>query len=296
MLGASHARLAGHDVTRISPRLLLAAPVVILMTVFLVLPYFNIVVMSFRVPSTRAPYAPGFTPDNFLKALGDPFFLGILGRTLLMGLLTATICVVIGYPVAYHLARSNTRWKGLLFAAVLSPLLVGVVIRSFGWIILLSNNGVINQALIGAGVTSRPVPLMYNEFGVMVALVHVFLPFVILPLAGAIQGIDPSLEAAARSLGASRTRAFLRITLPLSLPGIQSGFILAFVLTVSAYVTPMLLGGGRVQTMATLVVQQLVDAFLWPFGAALALILASAGGISVFLFAKLSGRFMRGMA
>lgn len=272
-------------------RLLLIAPVVILVCVFLVLPYLNIVVMSIRVPSTRAPYAPGFTAGNYLNALGDWLYMGTLLRSVLIAAGTTALCLVIGYPVAYHLARTNARFKGLLFAAVLSPLLVGVVIRSYGWIIILANNGIVNQALGGLGIP--PLRLMYNHFGVMVALVHVFLPFMILPLTGAIQAIDPNLESAARSLGASRRKVFTRIVLPLSMPGIQSGTILVFVLAMSAYVTPMLLGGGSVQTMATLVVQQLVDAFLWPVGAALALIMSVTGGIAVFLYARFTGRVMR---
>jgi putative spermidine/putrescine transport system permease protein len=272
-------------------RLLLIAPVVILVCVFLVLPYLNIVVMSIRVPSTRAPYAPGFTAANYLNALGDWLYMGTLLRSMLIAAGTTFLCLAIGYPVAYHLARTNSRFKGLLFAAVLSPLLVGVVIRSYGWIIILANNGIVNQAL--GGLAIPPLRLMYNHFGVMVALVHVFLPFMILPLTGAIQAIDPNLEAAARSLGASRRKVFTRIVLPLSMPGIQSGTILVFVLSMSAYVTPMLLGGGSVQTMATLVVQQLVDAFLWPVGAALALILSITGGIAVFLYARFTARIMR---
>jgi len=275
-------------------RLLLIAPVVILIGVFLVLPYLNIVVMSIRVPSTRAPYAPGFTAGNYLNALSDWLYMGTLARSVLIAAGTTFLCLVIGYPVAYHLARTNARYKGLLFAAVLSPLLVGVVIRSYGWIIILANNGIVNQTLAGFGFP--PMRLMYNHFGVMVALVHVFLPFMILPLTGAIQSIDPSLESAARSLGASRRQVFARIVLPLSMPGIQSGTILVFVLAMSAYVTPMLLGGGSVQTMATLVVQQLVDAFLWPVGAALALILSVTGGIAVFLYARFTGRVMRRLA
>jgi putative spermidine/putrescine transport system permease protein len=293
-LSAALAPDAAEARRRHGARLLLIAPVVILIGVFLVLPYLNIVVMSIRVPSTRAPYAPGFTAGNYLNALGDGLYMGTLLRSLLIAMGTTALCLAIGYPVAYHLARTNSRFKGLLFAAVLSPLLVGVVIRSYGWIIILANNGLVNQALAGLGIP--PLPLMYNHFGVMVALVHVFLPFMILPLTGAIQAIDPTLESAARSLGASRRKVFARIVLPLSMPGIQSGTILVFVLAMSAYVTPMLLGGGSVQTMATLVVQQLVDAFLWPVGAALALILSISGGIAVFLYARFTARVMRRLA
>ena len=130
--------------------------------------------MSFRRPSTTAPYLPGFTLDNYVKPLTDAFYWEILGDTLRLALIITALCLVIAYPVAYHLARTETRWKGVLYALVLSPLLVGVVIRSYGWIIILANNGIVNQALAGAGLPQ--MRLMYNHLGVMVALVHVFLP------------------------------------------------------------------------------------------------------------------------
>lgn len=280
---------------RRAPRVwLLAAPLLVVVAVFIVLPYVNIVVMSFRVPSTTQPYLPGFTVGNYVKAFTDPYYFGILVDTLRLALVITLTTLALGYPVAYHLARSNSRWKGVLYALVLSPLLVGVVIRSFGWIIVLANNGLINQMIQWLGFPR--VKLMYNEFGVALALVHVFLPFMILPLVGAIQGIDPRLEEAARSLGAPRGKVFWRVVFPLSMPGVQSGCILVFILSCSAYVTPVLLGAGSVHMMTPAVVQQLVDSFLWPFGAALALVLAGVGIASVFLYARLSGRLMRGYA
>ena len=271
------------------------APALVLLAVFLVLPYFNIIVMSLRVPTVGAPYAPGFTLGNYGRVLGDGYYLGVLADTLTLGLTTTLICLLLGYPVAYHLARTDSRWKGLLYVAVLSPLLVGVVVRSFGWLILLSNNGVVNKALIDLGLVDSALALMNNRFGVTLALVHVFLPFMILPLIGTIQSIDPNLEAAGRSLGASRLKVFQTIYLPLSWPGIQAGTILVFVLSLSAYVTPVMLGGAQVKTMSVLVVQSLIDNFQWPTGAALALILAGSGGAAVLLYARLTRRAMRGI-
>ena len=178
---------------------------------------------------------------------------------------------------------------------VLSPLLVGVVVRTFGWLILLSRGGVINKALQGTGVIDAPLTLMNNMFGVTLALVHVFLPFMILPLVGVLQSIDPSLEQAARSLGASRLTAFRRIVLPLSWPGIKSGTLLVFVLALSAYVTPNMLGGAQVKTWSVLVVQALIDNFLWPHGAALALILAACGALTALVYVQLGARLARGV-
>jgi putative spermidine/putrescine transport system permease protein len=276
--------------------LLLLLPALALLVAFFLVPYVNMLVMSFRVPSTSQPYAPGFTVGNYVGALTDVYYLEILWDTMVFGALTTLACLVIAYPVAYHLARSRSRYKGLLYACVLSPLLVGVVIRCYGWIILLANNGLINDSLKRAGLVGTFLPLMYNEFGVAVGLIHVFLPFMILPVLGSIQSIDPALEEAAQSLGASRLKTMWRVVIPLSLPGIQAGTILVFVLTVSSYVIPILLGGYKVMLMSTLVVQQLLDAFLWPFGAALALILSVAGALAIYLYLRFTGRLMRGIA
>ncbi len=273
--------------------LALIVPAVALLFVFFVLPYFTIITMSLRTASTSAPYGDGYTLEHFSTALGDSYIRGVLLRTLGLGLLVTVITLILGYPVAYHLARTQSRWKGLLYTLVLSPLLVGLVVRTFGWMIILSNNGVANQSLKWLGLVDTSVQLMNNNLGVSIALVHVFLPFIILPLLGNIQAINPELETAARSLGASRFRTFLRVTLPLSMPGIQAGTILVFVLAISAYVTPAMLGGARAKTMSVLVVQYLIDNFRWPAGAALAIVLAGAAIISVSLYFVLTRRLMR---
>ncbi len=272
---------------RLGP-LLLIAPAAILLTAFLVLPYLNIVLMSFRMPGQGTPYGPGLTLANYGKFFSDIFYIQQVVNTLWIGFVTTFSCLVLGYPVAWQLARGTSSFRALGYGLVLSPLLVGIVIRSYGWTILLGNNGLINRTLMGWGLIDGPLPLMYNALGIIIALVHVFLPFMILPIMSAIQGIDPSLEAAARSLGASKLTAFRRITLPLSLPGIQAGCILVFVLSLSAYVTPSLIGGLRVKTMAVTVVDALIDTFQWPFGSAMALVLSVTGAIFVVLFGRLT--------
>ncbi|NGO66346.1 ABC transporter permease [Rhizobium daejeonense] len=264
--------------------LLLIAPAAILLFVFILLPYLTIVVMSFRTPGQGAPYGEGYTLANYIRFLSDSFYIGQTLNTLMIGFICTIVCLVLGFPVAWQLARGNSRFRGLAYGIVLSPLLVGIVIRSYGWTILLGNNGVINRTLMNLGIVDRPVGLMYNTLGIVVALSHVFLPFMILPIMNAIQGIDPSLESAARSLGASKATIFRRIILPLAMPGIQAGCILTFVLSLSAYVTPSLIGGSKVKTMAVSVVDALVDTFQWPFGSALALGLAVTGGLIVVAF------------
>lgn len=273
--------------------ILLVLPALALVLLFLVVPYFNIVVMSFRTPSTSAPYAPGFTLANYARALTDPFYLSILWRTCYVSVLVTGICFLIGFPVAYHLARTTSRLRSVLYAFVLCPLLVSAVIRCYGWMIILANNGLINANLKQWGFITKPVPLMYNELGVIIGLVHINLPFMILPLLGALQGVNPVLEEAARSLGARRLTVMRRIVLPMSLPGIQSGAILVFVMAASSFVTPVLLGGSRVKLLSTMVVQQLAETFLWPLGAALAIVLAGVGALSVLAWARLTQRLMK---
>jgi putative spermidine/putrescine transport system permease protein len=273
---------------------LFAIPALALVTLFIAAPYLTIVVMSVRSPSNVQIYGPGFTLQNYLRIVGDGLYLGLLTDTLLYAAMTAAICLALGYPTALHLARTKSRLRGLLYAAVLSPLLTGVVIRCFGWIVLLATQGLVNDGL--RLLDLGPVLFLYRPIGVIVALVHVFLPFMILPIMNAIEAIDPRLEEAARTLGASPATVFRRVVLPLSMPGVQSGVILVFVLAASAYVIPMLIGGGRVQTMATVIVQQLLGGFLWPFGAALALVLSAAVALALVGFTLITRRAMRRLA
>jgi putative spermidine/putrescine transport system permease protein len=271
----------------------MVVPALVLLVGFFALPYLSIITMSLREASTRAVYGEGFTLAHYTSALGDFYIWGILGRTILIGITVTVLALLLGYPVAYHLANSRSRWTSLLYIFVLSPLLVGLVVRTFAWMIILSNNGVANQALKAVGLIDFPLTLMNNTLGVTIALTHVFLPFVILPLLGNLQAISPDLAMASRSLGASRLRTFLKVTLPLSLPGIQAGTILVFVLSISAYVTPAMLGGTGGRTMSVLVVQYLVDNFRWPAGAALAIIMAAVAVIFVGLYLRLTARAMR---
>jgi putative spermidine/putrescine transport system permease protein len=258
--------------SEVKPNFLMAIPAIALVCVFVFVPYVNIGVMSLRTQSTTDIYGPSFTFENYTNVVTDSFYWGLLFDTLAYAGASTLLCLILAYPTAFHLARTQPRWRGLLYAGVLSPLLTGVVVRCFGWIVLLSNTGLVNQALgfIGLG----PYRLMYRPAAVIVAVVHVFLPYMVLPIMNAIQAIDPRLEEAARTLGASRVTVFRKIIFPLSIVGVQSGITLVFVLSASVYVIPMLLGGGQVQTLATVVVQKLLGSLLWPSGAALALFLS----------------------
>ena len=275
---------------------LLIAPAVALVVVLFVLPYANLLVMSFFTPATATPYEPVVTLRNYQIALADAFQWRVLWRTLELGFLATVATLVLGYPLAWNLARASGRRKAALLVLLLSPLLVGVVIRSFGWMVLLADQGLINSLVRRSGLAPGGFKLMYNEFGVLVGTVHIFLPFMVLSIAGALENIAPDLPLAARSLGASSTKVFWRIVMPLSLPGVFAGCLLVFVLTVSSYVIPVLLGGFKVITTPLLVVQTAIDVSNWPGAAAQAVVLFAASLVCIAIYVLLMNRAMRGLS
>lgn len=271
---------------------LLVLPAVLLLGGFFVIPYLYLLYMSFMTHTTGAAYVRDFTFENYAETLRDPFNWRIIWQTLRFGFITTAVTLLLSYPLAYHMARARSRSKGILMILVLAPLLVGIVIRSYGWMILLADNGLINQ--LADALNIGPFSLMYNRTGVMIGLVHIYLPFMVLSLLGSIQSIDPDTERAARSLGANGWHTFWRVTWPLSLPGVASGTVLVFVLTVSSYVIPSLLGGHRVITVPLLVVQTVQQIFHWPLGSALAIVFFIITIAIVAVYLKLMDRVMRG--
>jgi putative spermidine/putrescine transport system permease protein len=273
-----------------SRRVLLLLPSALILVLLLAIPYLNIVLISMRPSTPDMAYGSGFTLENYRAVLSSVRTWREIGTTLWIGGATTACAFVLGFPVAWNLARSPGKSQALRQSIVLSPLLVGIVVRSYGWTILLGNNGVMNRLARGLGLTHSIVPLMYNRLGIIIALTHVFLPFMILPIQGGLQNLDPALERAGRSLGASRRTVFLRVILPLTMPGVQSGCIMVFIMSISAYVTPVLLGGMRVKTMPMTVVDRLIDSFRWPLGAAEALVLSGIGGLVLLVFVALTSR------
>jgi putative spermidine/putrescine transport system permease protein len=271
--------------------MLLILPIILFLIVFFLIPYANMVYMSFLIKPAEGAYVRQFTLANYARALGDPFHWKVLRNTFWYSILTATIALVLGYPVAYHLTRASGRRRAWLLVLLISPLLVSVVVRSFGWMILLGRVGLINQLVRSYG--GPELALMYNPLGVVVGLVHVYVPFMALAIAGALQNIPPDMERAARSLGAGQWRAFWRVTWPLSLPGVFAGTLLVFILAVSSYVIPILLGGSNVLVMPMLIVQMLLDAFNWPLGSALSMVLFGLTGALLWLYVKLLNRALR---
>ncbi|WP_428413444.1 ABC transporter permease [Pararhizobium sp.] len=247
---------------------LVLAPSCLVLTVFFALPMGTMIGMSFMDAQTLSP-----TLFNYQRFFSDGLSLAGLYRTAAMSILVAVCVTVLGYPVAYYLARSRSRWRAVVFALALAPELAGVVLRTYGWLIILEDRGFINDMLINLGLIASPLPLSKNLFAVVVGLTHVVLPFGILSLTTSIQGIDPNLERAAQMLGASRLSVVRHIILPLSVPGIVSSLLISFTMAASAYATPALLGGARFKVLATMIYEQVLFYIDWGFAAVMAIAL-----------------------
>ncbi|MFG1363777.1 ABC transporter permease [Xanthobacter versatilis] len=221
------------------------------------------------VPGSLDP--GGFSLANF-EALLRPLYAQVFVQTVWICLLTAFITLVVAYPLAFALVRTrNVALKSFLLITAVTPLFLGEVVRTYSWIIVLGNTGFINSILMGLGLVERPVQMMFTTFGVVVALVHVTLPVMVIMLAAALSHIDVDYEKAATSLGAGPVKAFLTVTLPLSMPGVVAGVSTAFAWTFSAFATPQMIGGGRVSMISTLVYQLGFASFNFPFAAALSI-------------------------
>lgn len=267
------------------PRLFLyLAPVTAFYLVFLVIPYAMLLRLSlFRFSSMRL-YVPQFTLVNYVTVMTDPFYLGLMARTVGLGLLVTFVSLLLGFPLALKIVRAGPALKSALIAIALSPLLINLVVRTYAWLVLLGDKGVINDWL---RLVAVPLPLSGNFFAVTIGLVHICLPLMALSLIGVLERIDRTLEDAADSLGASRARVLRRIILPLSLPGIGAGSLLVFTFAISAFVTPALLGGNRVSTISTLIFEKFTFSANWPVGATLVVVLLAINVAVVALHARL---------
>jgi putative spermidine/putrescine transport system permease protein len=251
--------------------LMLLSPLALVLAGFFLLPIVMMLPMSFR------EYAPGvgvtsgvWTFENYARIVTDDYYREVIWRTLGLGLFVTLTCLLLGYPLAYLIARGPEHWRVPLILLVVFPMLLNLVVRSFGWIALLANRGLVNNLLTELGLISSPLKLMFNLTGLMIGLTHIYLPFMVLMLVAAIRNVPRDVEAAAATLGSSRAHVFAAVTLPLSAPGILAGSILVFVLTISALVTPRMLGGPTYKVMATLIYDEYMQLLDWPSGSALA--------------------------
>lgn len=255
--------------------LLLLAPLVLFLAGFFVVPVATMIWYSFHLQTPQGALEPGLTLANYLRLLDVDLYRRVLMTTLRVSVLTAVIAAVIAYPVAIVMARGRPWISRALAAIVVAPLLINVVIRTYGWRVFLANGrtGVLNWSLDSLGLIGAPLRLLYTEWAIVIGSVHVFLPMMVLPIAAALGRIDPAIDEAARTLGARPWDVFRHVTVPLTLPGLAVGTTLVFSLTASSFVTPAILGGNFAKMLGTLVEEQIMSLFDWPFGAAIATVL-----------------------
>ena len=270
------------------PWLLVAAPLAVLLF-FFVLPNALLLSASF-LKSEAQQLTSEVTLENYGFLFSKPLYLWAFLRTFLVGISVGLLDVLLGYPLAYFLVRTKSRWKGLLIALALAPLLASVVVRTYGWYIILNRFGVANDVLMSLGFINERIAFMPSTGAIIIGLAHALLPYTVLTIMGSLNGINPNLEQAAMSLGASRVRTFFSVVLPLSLPGVAGGFLLSFSIAISAYATPAILGGPATQVMATAIYGFLTQLLDWSIGAALAVILVVSSLALLYLSARLGNR------
>ena len=240
-------------------------PALLLVAIFFILPVLMLLLRSVLEPE------PGL--QNYATLLGSTTYLKVFLNTFLVAGVVTLISIVIGYPVAWFLAIMPEKWSRLVLAVIILSMWTNLLARTYAWMVLLQRTGVINKTLMGLGLIDKPLPLVNNLVGVTIGMTYIMLPFVILPLIGVIRAIDPAILRAAALCGANRWQAFVRVLLPLSLPGIASGALMVFVMSLGYFVTPALLGGTSNMMLAELVAQFVQSLVNWGMGGAAALVL-----------------------
>ncbi|RDE18690.1 ABC transporter permease [Parageobacillus thermoglucosidasius] len=267
---------------------LLLLPLLLFIIGFFVVPMLYILYLSFI--ETKGEAGAIYSIGNYVRFFTDPYYLHSLWLTIKVSLYTVIVSLLLGYPVALTMAKCSPRVRGLLTLLVASPLLISIVVRNFGWYLLLLPNGTVHQLLESLGITQSPPKLLFSETGVVIGLSNAYLPFMILSIATSLYNIDPSLEKAAAILGAGPFRSFVSITLPLSLPGIVSGIVLVFSMSMSAYVTPALMGGANVPMLPVVAYDQIINLLRWTYGSAVSYVLLGITLVIVTVFTRMMER------
>ncbi|MGJ7494675.1 ABC transporter permease [Variovorax sp. RT4R15] len=274
---------------------LLAGPAILLFATLLLVPLLLTTVLSFNVYDAATGVKAGqYTLEHYVHVFTDNYYLGIFWRTFWISLLVTLICVAVGAPEAYVLSRMRNPWRSVLLLIVLAPLLVSVVVRAFGWSMLLGPEGLVNGVLRWIGI--GPVKMLYTEIAVVIALVHVMLPFMVIPVWTSLQKLDPGVENAALSLNASPFTTLRRVVLPQVMPGVLSGSLIVFGLSASSFAIPGLLGGRRLKMVATVVYDEYLHELNWPLGATVALVLLAANLVVMLSFNRMvEGRYKKAL-
>lgn len=261
----------------------LALPAVIALLVLFIAPMAYMLYETLREKGTT----------DFVLFFSDEFYRGILWTTIRVSLIVTLITFLLGYPTAYFMARTRSKWKNVLMIVVLFPFLVSAVVRSYGWTVILGKNGLLNQFLQGVHLTNEPLSILYTEKAVIIGMVHLLLPYMILSVAGVVQNIDRNIEFSAYSLGANPIQTFWKVVLPLSTPGIFAGCTLVFIMSMTSYVTPKLLGGAKFRMMSTMVEQEVNTNFNWGRASAISYILLFAILVLLFVLNSATAGFTR---
>ena len=264
----------------------LSLPLAALFVAFFVAPLVVLILLSLHGEALMKTW----TLANYVKFFTDSFNYAILFETLMLGVKATLLCLAFGFPIAWVCARAGARLQSVIVFLVILPILTSVVVRTFGWIVILGRQGVINQILIGTGIINEPIRLLYTEFGVIMVLAQVQMPLMVLPILTVLGKIDPNLGDASRVLGAGEWKTMWRVTLPLSLPGIIAGCILTYTACITAFVTQTLIGGARLIYMPLHIYQQAVGANNWPFAAAISVVFMIAVMIIVGVLGALGRR------
>jgi putative spermidine/putrescine transport system permease protein len=260
---------------------LLTGPGLLLFLAMLLVPLAMTALLSFNAFDGTRGVLPTYTLANYAEVLGDSYYHEIFLRTGALALAVTLLCVLFGVPETIILARMGNPWRSMFLVVILGPLLISVVVRTLGWAILMGNQGLINQVLMGLGLTSEPVKLLFTMTGVTIALTHVLVPFMVISVWAALLKLDPQIENAGLSLGASPLTVFRRVVLPQILPGVLSGSIIVFALAASAFATPSILGGRKLKVVATAAYDEFLSTLNWPLGAAIAVLLLLANVVIV---------------
>ena len=261
---------------------LLVAPGIMLLALAFFLPIARMLMLSVMGPE-------GFTLSHFAAFVSEPYYLNVLWRTIRLSFIITVICAVVGFPLAYIMARAGATVRLWLIIVILLPLMTSVVIRTFGWMVIFERGGIISSTLYDLGLVKRNFTLMRTETAIVVGMVQVLLPFMTLSILGVVTRIDQRLEEAARTMGCSFLQAFRHVVLPLAMPGIAAGSLLAFTLSASSFVTPSLLGGPRLQVLAASIYSSVTQTLDWHFAAAQAVILFLGIALTLIPYFKLTG-------
>jgi len=268
---------------------LLLAPALSLLVLLLVMPIAIMVVFTFYTFVTAGVEKPVLTLVNWQEFLSDPYYHAFLWKTVRVATITALVCAMMGYPAAYFIAMSRFRHKWLLLLLLIVPFWISFTIRTFSWIHILGEQGIINVTLMWLGIIDHPIQMLYTEGAVIMGMIHFLLPYMILNVYVSLEGIDRDLISAARTLGCTSAQAFREVTLPLSLPGLCAGLLLCFVLAAGSYVTPQILGSNRDALFGNLIYDTIMEQLNWPMGSTLSIVLFVLLGIVSAIYSRYMG-------